>query len=298
MTGITLASTADDQPLWMAGDEYTLPLPHDEDLTLALDGMITAFADALADTRLAPHAEDIAWQMVNVFHRKTESLDRRSSENADDIRQLMREDDGSEISTGNLETAQARGALLDEARDAFQEMRDHLAGHYQAITGNPWHPKSGSLGRHQKRMTAARIDARDFLNAQRQKRIAAQSPTGTYIAFAGGPDFQDYQRIQKALDATFAKYPDMVLLHGGTARGAEHIAALWARNAGVDQIVFKPDFKAQGRAAPFRRNDELLRANPIGLIAFPGNGISENLIEKARQKRIPVWNFCNDEEPA
>jgi hypothetical protein len=30
---------------------------------------------------------------------------------------------------------------------------------------------------------------------------------------------------------------------------------------------------------------------PVGLIAFPGTGISENLVDKARKLGIPVWKF-------
>jgi len=30
---------------------------------------------------------------------------------------------------------------------------------------------------------------------------------------------------------------------------------------------------------------------PIGLVLFPGSGISENLADKARRLGIPVWRF-------
>ena len=43
-----------------------------------------------------------------------------------------------------------------------------------------------------------------------------------------------------------------------------------------------------GRAAPFRRNEELLNLLPKGVIAFPGSGITENLVDRARQLGIPV----------
>ena len=59
------------------------------------------------------------------------------------------------------------------------------------------------------------------------------------------------------LDKVKAKYADVVLVHGG-GPGAEKIAAGWAERNGVHQIVCKPDWDAHGRAAPFRRNDELL----------------------------------------
>ena len=83
----------------------------------------------------------------------------------------------------------------------------------------------------------------------------------------------------------------MVLLHGGNRRGTEHIASAWARARKVTQIVFSPDFKAHGKAAPFRRNDALLEILPIGVVVFPGTGIQDNLADKARKLGIPLFDF-------
>ncbi len=41
----------------------------------------------------------------------------------------------------------------------------------------------------------------------------------------------------------------------------------------------------------FRRNDQMLETLPIGLIAFPGSGITQNLADKARKMGVPVWRF-------
>jgi hypothetical protein len=83
----------------------------------------------------------------------------------------------------------------------------------------------------------------------------------------------------------------MVLLHGGSPRGAERIAACWADNRKVVQVAFKPDWNRHRNAAPFKRNDELLDVLPIGVMVFPGTGIQENLADKARKLGIPVWKF-------
>jgi len=80
-----------------------------------------------------------------------------------------------------------------------------------------------------------------------------------------------------------------VLIHGGSPKGAEKIAACWADNRKVQQIVFKPDWTRFKNAAPFKRNDAMLDALPIGVIAFPGSGISQNLADKARKMGIKVW---------
>src|SRR5207253_6268356 len=99
----------------------------------------------------------------------------------------------------------------------------------------------------------------------------------TYRGFTGGTDCNDVTRIWDALDKIRAKHPDMVLLHGGSPRGVERIAACWADQRKVPQVVFKPDWTRHRNAAPFKRNDRMLEALPIGVVAFPGSGISANL---------------------
>lgn len=91
-----------------------------------------------------------------------------------------------------------------------------------------------------------------------------------------------------------AKHPTMVLLHGGSPKGAELIAAKWADARKVPQVSFRPNWTKHAKAAPFRRNDALLEALPIGIVVFPGSGISENLADKARARGIPVQRGVRD----
>ena len=69
-------------------------------------------------------------------------------------------------------------------------------------------------------------------------------------------------------------FADKMLVHGG-GPGAEKIAARWAESKGVHQVICRPDWNTHGRAAPFRRNDQLLKLLPKGLISFPGSGVSD-----------------------
>jgi hypothetical protein len=41
-------------------------------------------------------------------------------------------------------------------------------------------------------------------------------------------------------------------------------------------VAFKPDFTRWQKAAPFKRNDQILAVLPIGVVVFPGSGISDN----------------------
>ena len=116
-------------------------------------------------------------------------------------------------------------------------------------------------------------------------------PAGPKIAFTGGFEFNDHRAIWDRLDKVHAKHPDMVLLHGGSPKGAERIASGWADHRKVPQVAFKPDWTRHAKAAPFKRNDQMLDVLPIGVIAFPGSGISANLADKAKKLGIPVWKF-------
>jgi hypothetical protein len=140
-------------------------------------------------------------------------------------------------------------------------------------------------------LTSSMIDSREFIAARRRADAEILAPAGARIAFTGGTECNDHLRIWAALDKIHAKHPQMVLLHGGSPKGAERIAACWADQRKVPQVVFKPDWTREGRAAPFKRNDRLLEALPIGVVAFPGSGISANLADKAKKMGLPVWSF-------
>jgi hypothetical protein len=86
----------------------------------------------------------------------------------------------------------------------------------------------------------------------------------------------------------------MVLLHGGSPKGAERIASRWADHRGITQIAFKPDWVRHSKAAPFKRNDTMLEALPIGVLVTPGTGIQANLADKAHRLGIPVWKIGKD----
>lgn len=142
-----------------------------------------------------------------------------------------------------------------------------------------------------RKLTATMIDSRDFLAAKRRAETEVMLPPGPKVAFAGGYECNDHAAIWAALDRVHGKHPGMVLLHGGSPKGAERIAACWADNRKVPQVAFKPDFTRHRNAAPFKRNDQLLDVLPIGVVVFPGSGISDNLADKARKLGIPLFDF-------
>lgn len=268
----------------------TRPLPEPEEIGGLVSDVFDALIFTCRDTRLEPDLSDLLWSAVNLFHRVASRVQRKLDENEDAQKRAQKEQDGSEIRSVELETLLAHGQVLLDRRDAMEQLRDAAADRYEQQLGAPWRPFVGSMVNH-RNLTASVIDSRDYLNAKRRSETEVLIPAGPRIAFTGGPDCNDHDAIWKALDKVRTKHPDMVLLHGGTPTGAERIAVCWAQNRKVTHIAFRPNWERHAKAAPFKRNDALLAAMPIGLVAFPGSGISGNLCDKAKKLGIPVYRY-------
>ena len=241
--------------------------------------------------QLADERESLLWGFVNMLDSQTQRLDRAADKLLPDLRDLQRAQDGTEIKSRELELVTDRAQNLTARRDAFEIMRDEAAQAYRSETGNVWRPRRGSHTSQTGKLTSAAVDARDYMRARKDRETTAHLPEGTLIAITGGKDIADPAAVIARLDKAREKYADMVLVHGG-GPGVEKVAARWAERNGVHQVVCKPDWDRHGRAAPFRRNDELLNLLPKGVIAFPGSGITENLVDKARQLGIPVQRIA------
>ncbi|MBZ0124307.1 MAG: DUF2493 domain-containing protein [Roseovarius sp.] len=266
------------------------PLPEGNIVAGAIADIFDALIATLGDTRLEPDLDDLLWSTVSLFHRAADRIERELDDNEQGQRRSQREQDGSEVKSVELERLTAEGQTLIERRNAFELMRDQAAEHFERHTGSSWRPRSGSMVNH-RAMTSAMIDSRDFLAAKRRAETEVMLPAGPKIALTGGLDFNDHRLIWAKLDQVHEKHPDMVLIHGKSPKGAEKIASLWAAHRKVPQIGFAPDWMKHGRAAPFKRNDEMLEILPKGVMHFPGTGINDNLADKAKKLGIPVWKF-------
>ncbi len=211
------------------GEPDPRPLPEPDAARHHLDTMAESLSAMMTGTRLEDDLSSLFWSFVYLFHRKIDRVERELDTNEQAQRRGQTEQDGSEVKSVELERLIAQGISLIERRNAFEFVRDHAAELYEAATGSAWRPHTGSMVNH-RALTAAVIDSREFLAARRRADTEVLAPAGSRIAFTGGTDCNDHTRIWDALDKIRAKHPDMVLLHGGSPRGAERIAACWADN--------------------------------------------------------------------
>ena len=265
----------------------------EDDATEALSEAIRILVSGVTvdGTQLADERESLLWGFVNCLHSQVARLDRAVDRIVPEMKDLERAQDGTEVKAWDLELTTGRARNLGDRRDAFETLRDVAAEAYRVHTGEVWRPRHGSHSSRTGTLTSAAIDARDFRRARKDRETRAHLPDGTLVAVTGGRTVSDTDAVWTTLDRTKEKYGDMVLLHGG-GPGVEKIAASWAEARGVHQVVCRPDWNAHGKAAPFRRNDELLNLLPKGVIAFPGSGITGNLVDKAKQLGIPVHHVA------
>lgn len=57
----------------------------------------------------------------------------------------------------------------------------------------------------------------------------------------------------------------------------------------ADRVQAKLEQARKG--GPFRRNDDMLSVMPVGVIIFPGSGITKKLRDKARAFGITGWEL-------
>jgi hypothetical protein len=134
----------------------------------------------------------------------------------------------------------------------------------------------------------------------RARRHRAVDPGTVVVGFRAAPQADtavDAGRIFDALNWARQTWPDMALAVTG-ARGGEKLAQKWARSHGVTTVLARADFDRNGRAAPFRANDELLELEPVCVLTLANSldaarrgelkpfGPALNLAQKAAERGI------------
>ena len=280
----------DIETMGMTGDDYVAPIADHDEIALQARLATQAMLQALQDSGLEGSIRTAGYAIVNAIHREVERLDRKHDDNASAIRQLVRDQDGTEVKDVELQTAMVAQARLEETRGALETFRDAAAEAYTEAAGEPWIARSGS--RTGRIVTAAQIDARAMLKAARDKRAAELNPEGPRFVVSGSKTWSNVDGAFRALDRLHALNPDMVLVTKG-GPGAELVAQKWASLRGVPQIVQPMDWRNRNRAA-FLAIDAMLEMQPAGVVileddAHPLNGPGFNLIDKAEKQRISVW---------
>ena len=259
-------------------------------------GIVAALFDLFAGTRLEPFAPEIAWGFVNSFHFVAGKISRREDAAAQELGELARAPELSEIYANSLEEKQLLCRSLGEQRDAIECMRDYAAEMYRVLSGRPWSPARGS--RASSVSTASQIAAQDFL---RERALAARErhlPQGPIVVFSGPAAWDDWQPIWDRLDQVKARVPHMTLVTTGQRKGADAIAAAWAARPENSVPLVAFGLYGSGRKTAFTRNRKLAELKPVEALLCEGSGLQANLYQLLRGAGVPIHAFKRSEQPA
>jgi hypothetical protein len=269
--------------------------PEPEAIQHTLSAVWSDLFALFADTNLEAEGEELAWGLVNLFHRAATKKSGQIDRATDEIRLLIATADGSEVNASELETQVERAQAAEAAMITLEELRETAAQLYCQETGSSWRPAGGSRLSHDAKVTSAVVQGRDYLAARAASKRQARIPAGTPVVFAGGrlqfatneDAKQLADNVWTTLDKVREHVAEMLLVHGGDSKGADRLAAAWAEARRVPQLTFALETRL-GQRAGFKRNEQMLSLNPRYVIAFPGTGVLERLVIQAKERRIGV----------
>lgn len=265
--------------------EHDMPEPLQAQADCA--GIIATIFDLLTDTRLDALASEIAWGTVNSFHFVANKLERQEDALVDELREMMRSNDISEVFNTELEEKQLLCQSVAEQREAVECMRDYAAEMFRVLSGRPWSPARGS--RVSKAVTATQVSIQDFLRARELADRERYRPRGPIVVASGHAEWHDWQPIWDRLDAIRERIPHMTLVTTAQRRGFDAIVASWAGNREVQLVTYS--LTGSGRGAPFTRNRKLVDLKPVEAVLGEGSGIQANLYQALRVAGVPIHAF-------
>lgn len=274
------------------------PYPQDEALQQLGHALMNEVLDLVAETALEDFSGLLCEALIGAFHSAAGRIERDADKARDSLGGLIRDFDGSEILDVEIQEATRKARAADVATLALEIIRDAAAASYTTSTGEVWSPWKGSVKA--SRTTAAQVDAREALRASKARKHTAAFPGATIVAFRAAPQAdtgEDASRIFDALNWARGQWPDMALATSG-AKGGEKLAIKWASQKGVTLVLARADFDRNGRAAPFRANDEMLELDPVCVLTLANSlnakrseglrdfGPALNLAQKAGERGI------------
>lgn len=114
--------------------------------------------------------------------------------------------------------------------------------------------------------------------------------TEIVVLVTGGREYKDQALVFKVLDLMHGKHGIKLIIEGG-ARGADHLARLWAKSRDVPLRTFPADWKVHGkRAGPIRNGQMLKEGHPDWVIAFEGGSGTADMLSQAWKAGVRTFS--------
>ena len=118
------------------------------------------------------------------------------------------------------------------------------------------------------------------------------------ILVTGGRNYDNRDNVFSILDRVHAKSPITLIVHGACCKrgspleltGSDRWAQEWAQDRQIPYMGHPAQWALLGDAAEPRRNQTMLWATmPHWVIAFPGGSGTADMVQRARQYSVRVW---------
>lgn len=112
------------------------------------------------------------------------------------------------------------------------------------------------------------------------------------IAVIGSRNFNDYEFVENIVSEVIADMKnqtisDTITIVSGGAKGTDLLAERFANQHSFPLLIFRPDYKSFGKAAPIRRNREILEHSDMVIAFWDGESKGTRyMIENAEKLQI------------
>lgn len=116
------------------------------------------------------------------------------------------------------------------------------------------------------------------------------------VLVCGGRNYNDVDAVYMFLDGLPHNYIEgpITEIISGVANGADTIAVQYAKERGIPLKAFPAAWATGGRAAgPMRNQKMLVEGKPDYVVAFPGGRGTSDMVYRAKQAKIPVFEVRN-----
>ncbi|BAF73240.1 DUF2493 domain-containing protein [Sulfurovum sp. NBC37-1] len=115
----------------------------------------------------------------------------------------------------------------------------------------------------------------------------------TKVAVVGSRGFEDYVLFKTVMDKFLADFESVAFVSGG-ASGADSLAERYAKEHGIEVIVFKPEWKRYGKRAGYMRNAQIWKEADVGIAFWDGEskGTRHSFkLAKKMSKELRVFDY-------
>lgn len=103
------------------------------------------------------------------------------------------------------------------------------------------------------------------------------------VAVVGGRTYTDYETMCRVLD----RLTNITHIVSGGARGADSLGERYARERGLECVIYRPDWNRYGRVAGFRRNKTIVENSDIVYAFWDGESKgTEHTIKYAKSRSV------------